>query len=75
MKPQIENLHPAGPEALTLLRDGIQAIDRNTQAIQALPERLSTKTDDVSQTAILKLCGGLLIVGLILIAVFKKKPS
>ncbi len=58
-----------------MLRDGIQAIDRNTASIHALPERLSAKTDDVSQTAILKLCGGLLVVGLILIAVFKKKPS
>jgi hypothetical protein len=67
----ITNVHP--DNALPLLKEGIEAINKSTATIQAFPERITALGAERTQTATIQLCVGLLIVGLVLIAFFKRK--
>jgi hypothetical protein len=69
----ITNL-PNRPDSFPNVEKGIEAINKATTSIEAFPGRFGKECELRSQTAIFELCGGLLVVGL-LIAAFAKRPA
>ncbi len=72
---QITNLPHLDPSIAPLVREAVDAFKATTVAVQGVPDRFDAKLKERGETLVMQLCGGLLVVGLILIAFFKRQAK